>query len=60
MGTFAGIDNVIISKTGYTGSGGFELYISNDNVQHIWNKLFSVENLEVKPIGLAARDTLRI
>ncbi len=60
LGTFAGIDNVIISKTGYTGSGGFELYVSNDSVEHIWDELFSVENLEVKPIGLAARDTLRI
>jgi aminomethyltransferase len=60
QGTFAGIDNVIISKTGYTGSGGFELYVSNDNVEHIWDELFSVEDLEVKPIGLAARDTLRL
>ena len=55
-----GIDNVIISKTGYTGSGGFELYVSNDNVEHIWDELFSVEDFEVKPIGLAARDTLRL
>ena len=60
LGTFAGIDNVIISKTGYTGSGGFELYVSNDNVGHIWDELFSVENLKVKPIGLGARDTLRL
>ena len=60
QGTFAGIDNVIISKTGYTGSGGFELYVSNDNVEHIWDELFSVEDFEVKPIGLAARDTLRL
>ena len=60
LGTFAGIDNVIISKTGYTGSGGYELYVSNDNVKHIWNELFSVKNIEVKPIGLAARDTLRL
>ena len=60
MGTFAGINNVTISKPGYTGSGGFELYISNDDVEHIWDKLFSFENLEVKPIGLGARDTLRI
>ena len=59
QGTFAGIDNVIISKTGYTGSGGLELYVSNDNVEHIWDELFSVEDIEVKPIGLAARDTLR-
>ena len=60
LGKFAGIDDVIISKTGYTGSGGFELYISNDYAEHIWDKLFSVVNLEVKPIGLGARDTLRI
>ena len=60
LGTFAGIDNIIISKTGYTGSGGFELYITNDHVEHIWNKLLSVEDFDVKPIGLAARDTLRL
>ena len=60
LGTFAGIDNVIISKTGYTGSGGFELYIPNNNVEQIWDELFNVEDLKVKPIGLAARDTLRL
>ena len=60
LGTFAGIDNVIISKTGYTGSGGFELYISNENVEKIWDELFNVKDFEVKPIGLAARDTLRL
>ena len=60
QGTFAGIDNVIISKTGYTGSGGFELYISNENVEQIWDELFNVKDFEVKPIGLAARDTLRL
>ncbi len=60
LGTFAGIDNVIISKTGYTGSGGFELYISNENVEQIWDELFNVKDFEVKPIGLAARDTLRL
>ena len=60
LGNFAGIDDVIISRTGYTGSGGFELYIDNHNVEHIWDKLFSYKDLEVKPVGLAARDTLRI
>ena len=60
LGNFAGIDDVIISRTGYTGSGGFELYIDNKNVEHIWDKLFSYEDIEVKPVGLAARDTLRI
>ena len=60
LGNFAGIDDVIISRTGYTGSGGFELYIDNNNVEHIWDKLFSHEDIEVKPVGLAARDTLRI
>ena len=60
LGNFAGIDDVIISRTGYTGSGGFELYIDNHNVEHIWDKLFSYEDIEVKPVGLAARDTLRI
>ena len=60
LGNFAGIDDVIISRTGYTGSGGFELYIDNKNVEHIWDKLFSYKDLEVKPVGLAARDTLRI
>ena len=60
LGNFGGIDDVIISRTGYTGSGGFELYIDNNNVEHIWDKLFSYEDIEVKPVGLAARDTLRI
>lgn len=58
---FAGFDNVIISATGYTGSGGFEIYCSNDQAEHIWNKVFEAgEPYGIKPIGLAARDTLRL
>lgn len=58
---FAGIDNVIISATGYTGSGGFEIYCKNDEVEQIWNKVFEAgKSFGIKPIGLAARDTLRL
>lgn len=58
---FAGIDHVIISATGYTGSGGFEIYCKNSEVEHIWNKVFEAgKNFGIKPIGLAARDTLRL
>jgi aminomethyltransferase len=58
---FAGIDNVIISATGYTGSGGFEIYCKNDEVEQVWNKVFEAgANFGIKPIGLAARDTLRL
>jgi aminomethyltransferase len=58
---FAGIDNVIISATGYTGSGGFEIYCQNEDVVQIWNKVFEAgANYGIKPIGLAARDTLRL
>ena len=61
VGTFAGIENVIISATGYTGSGGFEIYCKNDEVEHIWNKVFEAgAAFGIKPIGLAARDTLRL
>ena len=58
---FAGIKDVIISATGYTGSGGFEIYCKNDEVEHIWNKVFEAgAAFGIKPIGLAARDTLRL
>lgn len=58
---FAGIDNVIISATGYTGSGGFEIYCKNEEVEQIWNKVFEAgAAFGIKPIGLAARDTLRL
>lgn len=58
---FAGIEHVIISATGYTGSGGFEIYCKNSEVEQIWNKVFEAgEDFGIKPIGLAARDTLRL
>ena len=60
ISSFAGIENIIISKTGYTGSGGFELYIPNKNAIEIWDALFNCKGFDLKPIGLAARDTLRI
>ncbi|MGE4347805.1 MAG: glycine cleavage system aminomethyltransferase GcvT [Flavobacteriaceae bacterium] len=61
VGDFAGIENVIISATGYTGSGGFEIYCKNEEVEQIWNKVFEAgKNFGIKPIGLAARDTLRL
>jgi aminomethyltransferase len=60
-GNFAGVDNVLMSNTGYTGAGGFELYFEKDNAERIWNKLFEIgAPLGLKPIGLAARDTLRL
>lgn len=58
---FAGIEYVIISATGYTGSGGFEIYCKNSEVQQIWDKVFEAgSDFGIKPIGLAARDTLRL
>ncbi len=61
IGDFAGIKDVIISATGYTGSGGFEIYCKNGEVEHIWNKVFEAGSaFGIKPIGLAARDTLRL
>ncbi|WP_111707558.1 glycine cleavage system aminomethyltransferase GcvT [Lutibacter citreus] len=58
---FAGIEHVIISATGYTGSGGFEIYCKNNEVEQIWNKVFEAgKEYGIKPIGLAARDTLRL
>lgn len=60
-GTFAGEENVIISATGYTGAGGFEIYIPNASAESIWNQVFEAgKDLGIKPIGLAARDTLRL
>ncbi len=58
---FAGIEHVIISATGYTGSGGFEIYCKNSEVKQIWDKVFEAgKEFGIKPIGLAARDTLRL
>ena len=60
VGDFAGVEHVIISATGYTGSGWFEIYCKNDEVEQVWNKVFEAgEEFGIKPIGLAARDTLR-
>lgn len=62
-GTFAGVDNVIISATGYTGSGGIEIYFEdkNDDADKIWSAIFRVGTPKgLKPIGLGARDTLRL
>lgn len=59
--TFAGIENVLISATGYTGSGGFEIYFDHQHSEIIWNAIFKAgEAYGIKPIGLAARDTLRL
>jgi len=61
VGDFAGIAHVIISATGYTGSGGFEIYCKNSEVEQIWNKVLeAAADYGIKPIGLAARDTLRL
>jgi aminomethyltransferase len=61
VGPFAGIEHVIISATGYTGSGGFEIYCKNEDVRQVWDKVFEAgAAFGIKPIGLAARDTLRL
>ena len=58
---FAGIQHVIISATGYTGSGGFEIYCKNSEVKQVWDKVMEAgSDFGIKPIGLAARDTLRL
>jgi aminomethyltransferase len=62
-GKFAGVDNVIISATGYTGAGGIEIYFEDKDgaAETIWNKIFEVGGPQgLKPIGLGARDTLRL
>lgn len=58
---FARVEHVIISATGYTGSGGFEIYCKNEDVKQVWDKVFEAgADFDIKPIGLAARDTLRL
>lgn len=60
-GKFAGVDNVLVSATGYTGAGGFEIYFDNEHAQHIWDAVFEAgKPFGIKPIGLGARDTLRL
>lgn len=61
VGDFAGVEHVIISATGYTGSGGFEIYCKNSEVQQVWDKVLEAGSaFGIQPIGLAARDTLRL
>ncbi|MCH8545098.1 MAG: glycine cleavage system aminomethyltransferase GcvT [Cryomorphaceae bacterium] len=61
LGEVAGIQNVIISNTGYTGAGGFELYIANESAELLWKALLSAgEDFGLHPAGLGARDTLRL
>jgi aminomethyltransferase len=60
-GTFNGVHNVVISNTGYTGAGGFELYFENQYALNMWEEIFKAgEEYSIKPIGLGARDTLRL
>jgi aminomethyltransferase len=62
-GEFAGVKNVLVSATGYTGAGGVEIYFEDkdDNAEKIWNAIFEAGTPQgLKPIGLAARDTLRL
>lgn len=60
-GDFAGCSDIYISATGYTGSGGFEIYVPNDAAPHVWDAVFAAgASFGIKPIGLAARDTLRL
>jgi len=62
-GKFDGVDNVLVSATGYTGAGGVEIYFRNEdgNAEKIWNSIFEIGGPQgLKPIGLAARDTLRL
>jgi aminomethyltransferase len=60
-GVFAGVENVLVSATGYTGAGGFEIYVDNKDIRTIWDAVFAAgKSHGIKPIGLGARDTLRL
>ena len=60
-GKFNGIDNVVVSNTGYTGAGGFEIYFENEHAVDMWDSIFDAgKEFDIKPIGLGARDTLRL
>ncbi len=60
-GKFNGVDNVVISNTGYTGAGGFEIYFENEYAEKMWDSIFAAgAEFGIKPIGLGARDTLRL
>jgi len=61
VGNMAGINDVIISNTGYTGAGGFEIYVLNKDAEKMWDAVFEAGNeFGIKPVGLGARDTLRL
>lgn len=61
QGQFAGVKDVVISNTGYTGAGGFEIYVHKSGGERVWNAIFEAgANDNIKPIGLGARDTLRL
>jgi aminomethyltransferase len=61
IGSIAGINDVLISTTGYTGAGGFEIYIPNKQAEKLWDEVMKAGQSEgIKPAGLAARDTLRL
>lgn len=61
VGSVAGVDDIIISNTGYTGSGGFEIYFNNDHAEKLWDEILKAGESEgIIPCGLAARDTLRL
>lgn len=60
IGTFAGVEDVIVSATGYTGAGGFEIYVKNKAAEKVWHTIMETGKDEIKPAGLGARDTLRL
>lgn len=60
-GTIGGVEDVIISATGYTGAGGFELYVQKEHAEKLWHQIFDAgKEFDIQPIGLGARDTLRL
>ena len=61
VGKIAGVEDVIISNTGYTGSGGFEIYFKNEDAEKLWSEILNAgEEFGILPCGLASRDTLRL
>ncbi|MFN5458605.1 MAG: glycine cleavage system aminomethyltransferase GcvT [Bacteroidota bacterium] len=61
IGNFAGVEGVVISNTGYTGAGGFELYFENEYAEKMWNEIMKAgKEFDIKPAGLGCRDTLRL
>src|SRR5690606_10268208 len=60
-GVFAGVDNVLVSATGYTGAGGFEIYVANEDARQVWDAICEAgAPCGIRPIGWGARDTLRL